>query len=76
MGVRLGMKIIIFGGTGGMGQKVVKELCSYAEIAQVTVAARNAAKFAELKKQVPAHRKLEFLACNMKKRSFPIIKRV
>ncbi|NLP37755.1 MAG: NAD(P)H-binding protein [Firmicutes bacterium] len=66
------MKVIIFGGTGGMGQKVVKELCSYEEIDQVTVAARNPAKFTELKNQVSVNKnKLNFITCDLEQTDLP-----
>ncbi|RQD76241.1 MAG: saccharopine dehydrogenase [Candidatus Syntrophonatronum acetioxidans] len=42
------MKIIFFGATGDMGQRAVKELCSFPEISQVTVVARSRARYEKL----------------------------
>jgi lysine 6-dehydrogenase len=62
----IGMRVVFFGGLGDMGQSVVRELCKFPEIEQVTMASRNKEKFERFKKQVQSGRgKLSFLAVDL-----------
>lgn len=42
------MKIVFFGGTGDIGRRVVRELCSYSEIEHIAIAGRNRKKYEKL----------------------------
>ena len=60
------MKVIFFGATGAMGQRAVSELCSFPEIQQITVAARNPERYEKLLEKINSGKnKLQFLAADL-----------